>query len=132
MRGTREISEHDALPDEDGSMIEVHLRELLKVRGMTLAELSERVGVTIVNLSILKNGRARAIRFSTLAKLCGVLDCQPGDLLSCRPDGGHRDEGSTAAPHRAAEPRRLRQSARIARMIRVNAGTDGAGGTSGP
>jgi putative transcriptional regulator len=66
-------------------MIEVHLGELLAVRGMTLAELSGRVGVTIVNLSILKNGRARAIRFSTLAKLCGVLDCQPGDLLTWHP-----------------------------------------------
>ena len=53
---------------------------------MTLATLSERVGVTIVNLSVLKNGHARAIRFSTLAKLCGALDCQPGDLLSWRED----------------------------------------------
>jgi putative transcriptional regulator len=52
---------------------------------MTLTELAERVGVTVVNLSILKNGRARAIRFSTLAALCDALDCQPGDLLSCRP-----------------------------------------------
>jgi len=52
--------------------------------GMTLSELSARVGVTIVNLSILKNGRARAIRFSTLTKLCEVLECQPGDLLSWR------------------------------------------------
>ena len=48
---------------------------------MTLTELSDRVGVTTVNLSVLKNGRARAIRFSTLARLCRVLDCQPGDLL---------------------------------------------------
>jgi putative transcriptional regulator len=66
--------------------IEVHLHELLTDRGMTLAALSERVGVTIVNLSVLKNGHARAIRFSTLAKLCGALDCQPGDLLSWRKD----------------------------------------------
>jgi putative transcriptional regulator len=65
-------------------MIEVHLHELLTARGMTLAALSERVGVTNVNLSVLKNGHARAIRFSTLAKLCGALDCQPGDLLSWR------------------------------------------------
>jgi putative transcriptional regulator len=49
---------------------------------MTLTELSARVGITIVNLSILKNGRARAIRFSTLARLCDALQCQPGDLLS--------------------------------------------------
>ena len=54
----------------------------MQARGMTLTELSERAGVTIVNLSILKNGHARAIRFSTLTKLCQVLDCQPGDLLS--------------------------------------------------
>lgn len=63
--------------------IEVHLDRVLLARGMTLTELSERAGVTIVNLSILKNGHARAIRFSTLTKLCQVLDCQPGDLLSC-------------------------------------------------
>ena len=62
--------------------IGVHLDDLLAARGMTLTELSERVGVTIVNLSILKNGRARAIRFSTLTKLCEVLGCQPGDLLT--------------------------------------------------
>jgi len=62
----------------------VHLDKLLADRGMTLSELSELVGVTIVNLSILKNGRARAIRFSTLSKLCEVLECQPGDLLSWR------------------------------------------------
>jgi len=67
-------------------MIEVHLHQLLADRGMTLAALSERVGVTIVNLSVLKNGHARAIRFSTLAKLCEALDCQPGDLLSWRKD----------------------------------------------
>ena len=60
----------------------VHLDELLDDRGMTLTELAERVDVTVVNLSVLKNGRARAIRFSTLAALCDALDCQPGDLLS--------------------------------------------------
>lgn len=59
----------------------VHLDRLLEERGMTLTELSERVGVTVVNLSILKNGRARAVRFSTLSALCEALDCQPGDLL---------------------------------------------------
>lgn len=68
------------LPDHH---IEVHLDRVLLARGMTLTELSERAGVTIVNLSILKNGHARAIRFSTLTKLCQVLGCQPGDLLSC-------------------------------------------------
>ena len=56
--------------------------------GLTLTELSERVGVSVVNLSILKNGRARAIRFSTLTRLCQALACQPGDLLSYHPAGG--------------------------------------------
>ncbi|WP_367131988.1 helix-turn-helix domain-containing protein [Saccharothrix sp. HUAS TT1] len=65
--------------------IQVHLDRLLAERGMTLTELADRVGVTVVNLSVLKNGRARAIRFSTLTALCEVLDCQPGDLLSHRP-----------------------------------------------
>ncbi len=64
--------------------IEIHLDKLLADRGMTLTELSERVGVTIANLSILKNGRAKAIRFSTLTRLCEALGCQPGDLLTWR------------------------------------------------
>jgi putative transcriptional regulator len=67
--------------------IEVTLDRVLEARGMTLTELSQRVGVSIVNLSILKNGRARAIRFSTLSRLCDVLRCQPGDLLTYRPAG---------------------------------------------
>jgi putative transcriptional regulator len=66
----------------DDHAIAIHLDKLLADQGMTLTELSERVGVSVVNLSILKNGRARAIRFSTLTRLCEVLDCQPGDLLS--------------------------------------------------
>ena len=69
-------------PDSDGHAIVIHLDKLLAERGMTLTELSERVGISVVNLSILKNGHARAIRFSTLTRLCQVLDCQPGDLLS--------------------------------------------------
>ncbi|WP_431933575.1 helix-turn-helix domain-containing protein [Nonomuraea jabiensis] len=69
------------MPLEDDHRITVHLDKLLAERGLTLTELSERVGVTIVNLSILKNSRARAIRFSTLSALCRELDCQPGDLL---------------------------------------------------
>ena len=69
-------------PDGDGHAIAIHLDKLLADRGMTLTELSERVGVSVVNLSILKNGHARAIRFSTLTRLCQVLECQPGDLLS--------------------------------------------------
>lgn len=68
--------------DNGAGSIRLHLDELLSLRNMTLTELSARVGITIVNLSILKNGRARAIRFSTLARLCDALQCQPGDLLS--------------------------------------------------
>jgi putative transcriptional regulator len=61
--------------------IAVRLDRLLAERDMTLTELAEQVDVTVVNLSVLKNGRARAIRFSTLTALCEALDCQPGDLL---------------------------------------------------
>jgi putative transcriptional regulator len=60
----------------------VVLDRLLEERGMTLTELAARVDVTIVNLSVLKNGRARAIRFSTLTALCDALECQPGDILT--------------------------------------------------
>lgn len=73
-------------PDHEvGRAIRICLDELLERREMTLTELSSRVGVTIVNLSVLKNGHARAIRFSTLAALCAALDCQPGDLLAYQP-----------------------------------------------
>lgn len=65
--------------------IEIHLDKLLADRGMTLTQLSEQVGVTIVNLSVLKNGRAKAIRFSTLTRLCEALGCQPGDLMTWHP-----------------------------------------------
>lgn len=68
-------------PVPEPHSITVHLDQLLDARGMTLTELADRVGVTIVNLSILKNGRAKAIRFSTLTALCRELGCQPGDLL---------------------------------------------------
>ena len=59
----------------------VRLDDLLQARGMTLTELAERVGLTLANLSILKTGKARAIRFSTLEAICRELECQPGDLL---------------------------------------------------
>jgi putative transcriptional regulator len=68
-------------PDEEHRVV-CHLDELLESRGLTLTELADRVGVTVVNLSVLKNNRARAIRFSTLTALCDELGCQPGDLLS--------------------------------------------------
>jgi putative transcriptional regulator len=70
----------------DGTGVTIHLDKMLAERGMTLTELAERVGITVVNLSVLKNGRARAIRFSTLAALCAELGCQPGDLLSYQPE----------------------------------------------
>jgi putative transcriptional regulator len=71
--------------DNPEHAIEVHLDRLLEERGMTVVELADKVGITNVNLSILKNNRAKAIRFSTLSKLCEVLGCQPGDLLSFTP-----------------------------------------------
>lgn len=72
------------MPPEEDHGIEVHLDRLLAERGMTLAELAARVGITVVNLSVLKNDRAKAIRFSTLGAICRELGCQPGDLLSFR------------------------------------------------
>jgi putative transcriptional regulator len=68
------------MPAED-SDIHCRLDELLEARGMTLTELSKTVGVSLVNLSVLKNDRARAIRFSTLTAICDALQCQVGDLL---------------------------------------------------
>ncbi|GAA4439705.1 helix-turn-helix transcriptional regulator [Actinokineospora soli] len=73
---------------EDDHGVEVCLDEVLRARGMTLTELSALVGVSLVNLSVLKNGRARAVRFSTLGRLCAVLGCQPGDLLRYRSSSG--------------------------------------------
>lgn len=67
--------------EEGSSGIHCRLDELLAERGMTLARLSELVGVSVVNLSVLKNDRARAIRYSTLSAICRVLDCEVGDLL---------------------------------------------------
>jgi len=65
--------------------VAVRLDELLHERRMTLTELAERVDITLANLSILKTGKAKAIRFSTLESICKVLDCQPGDLLRFEP-----------------------------------------------
>ncbi|MBC8265349.1 MAG: helix-turn-helix transcriptional regulator [Flavobacteriales bacterium] len=62
-------------------MIIINLDVMLATRKMSLTELSEKVGITMSNLSILKKGKARAIRFSTLEAICRVLDCQPGDIL---------------------------------------------------
>ena len=71
--------------DDDRHRVRCHLGALLEERGMTLTELSERVGISTVNLSILKNGRAKAVRFSTLTALCDALDCTPGDLFTVDP-----------------------------------------------
>lgn len=78
----RKASKHAADAAEGAQhRVRVRLEALLVERGMTLAELSRQVGISQVNLSTLKNGRARAIRFSTLTAMCDVLGCTPGDLL---------------------------------------------------
>lgn len=66
--------------------IVVNLDKMMLQRGISLLELSERVDITLSNLSILKTGKAKAVRFSTLERICQVLDCQPGDVLEYRPD----------------------------------------------
>ena len=68
--------------------ITVHLDLLLLQRRMTLTELADRIGITLANLSILKTNKARAIRFSTLEAICRELECQPGDVLEYRAEGG--------------------------------------------
>ncbi|MBQ5898112.1 MAG: helix-turn-helix transcriptional regulator [Oscillospiraceae bacterium] len=67
--------------------IEVNLDVMLAKRKMSMTELSEKVGITMANLSILKTGKAKAIRFSTLEAICEALDCQPGDILSYKNEG---------------------------------------------
>ncbi len=74
------------MPAEEGTSIVVTLDDLLHARRMTLTELAERVGLTLANLSILKTGKAKAIRFSTLEAICRELECQPGDLIAYRPE----------------------------------------------
>ncbi|MGB9979879.1 helix-turn-helix domain-containing protein [Methanobacterium sp.] len=64
----------------------INIDVMLAKRKMSVTELSERVGITMANISILKNGKAKAIRFSTLAKICEALECQPGDILEYRTD----------------------------------------------
>ena len=72
--------------------IAVKLDELLYDRRMTLTELADTVGMTLANLSILKTGKARAIRFSTLNAICEALSCQPGDILRFEPDEAEHEE----------------------------------------
>ncbi|MDB5710238.1 MAG: putative transcriptional regulator [Sphingomonas bacterium] len=78
--------------------IAVKLDDLLHARRMTLTELADRVGITIVNLSILKTGKARAIRFSTLEAICAALSCQPGDILEFLPDTGEGGQSAASEP----------------------------------
>ena len=73
------------MPPEEEHRVEIHLDRLLAERNLTLTTLADQVGITLANLSILKNGRARAIRFSTLTAICDALGCQPADLFTVRP-----------------------------------------------
>jgi len=83
------MSESD-VPPSDSHRIVCHLDRLLADRQMTLTALADGVGVTVVNLSVLKNGRAKAVRFSTLTSICDVLGCDPGDVFSLAPMTGPR------------------------------------------
>lgn len=70
------------MPVDEPHRVRCRLDELLEARGLTLAALADQVGVTVVNLSVLKNDRAKAIRFSTLTAICDALGCSPGDLFT--------------------------------------------------
>lgn len=76
------------MPVEEAHRVVCHLDDLLAARGMTVAALADAVGVTPVNISVLKNDRAKAIRFSTLTAICEVLGCSVGELLSVQPADG--------------------------------------------
>lgn len=71
--------------DSEAHRVRCHLDELLDARQMTLVDLADSVGITVANLSILKNDRAKAIRFTTLTAICDALDCTPGDVFSIQP-----------------------------------------------
>jgi putative transcriptional regulator len=77
-------------------MIAVKLDDVLHDRRMTLTQLAERIDITLANLSILKTGKARAIRFSTLEAICAALRCQPGDILEFQPDAGSAEVARAA------------------------------------
>ena len=81
--------------------IVVKLDDMLHERRMTLTELSERIGITLATLSVLKTGKARAVRFSTLDAICAALQCQPGDLLEFAP--ASLDDEAAAAPGHETE-----------------------------
>jgi putative transcriptional regulator len=83
--------------------IAVDIDVMLAKRKMSVGELADRVGITPANLAVLKNGRAKAVRFTTLAALCEVLECQPGDLLRYEPDNA---EPGNAEPENAGDSHR--------------------------
>jgi putative transcriptional regulator len=93
--------------------IVVKLDDMLHDRRMTLTDLADRVGMTLANLSILKTGKARAIRFSTLDAICEALVCQPGDILRFEAEGSPRrsDEGVKAGAERVTPPVAKKQRA---------------------
>lgn len=72
-------------------MIIINIDVMLAKRKMSVTELSEKVGITMANISILKNGKAKAIKLDTLNKICGALNCQPGDILEYRPESGAQE-----------------------------------------
>lgn len=86
-------------PDEALHRVSVHLDRVLEESGMSVAELCRRTGISVVNLSILKNNRAKAIRFSTLTAICDALQCQPADLLRVQP-------ATDSEPHQPRTPDR--------------------------
>jgi putative transcriptional regulator len=82
--------------------ISVKLDDLLHDRRMTLTELADRIGMALANLSILKTGKARAIRFSTLEAICETLRCQPGDILRFEPEQAERERSAPASKRKAS------------------------------
>ena len=100
--------------------IAVKLDDLLHDRRMTLTELAEQVGMTLANLSILKTGKARAIRFSTLEAICEALSCQPGDILQFEPEQAEREHRQRRANGAQADERLAeRGRMHVARGIQV-------------
>ena len=87
------------------SEITIHLDEVLERRGMTLTALSDLVGVTMANLSILKTGKAKAIRFTTLVAICDALDCTPGELIKISPPRNDDGVGRAAGVGARQVPR---------------------------
>ncbi len=107
--------------------IVVDIDVMLARRKMPVGTLAERVGITPANLAVLKNGRAKAVRFTTLAALCEVLECQPGDLLRWEPDGQAGEVTPAARPCPAARTRRVVGSRSQAAMGRSRQAAHRAG-----